>query len=1034
MSRISLVLVMVGVLCIFDARSQSVITGKVVDKAENQPIPGVAVLEQGTSNGTITDVSGNFSLSVGANAQLIFSFVGYESQTISINGRSTINVEMSTNVTELNEVVVTALGVEREKKALGYSITEVGGEEVSTVKESNVINSLAGKVAGVVVSPSTFGPGSSSRVVLRGNNSLTGNNQPLYVIDGVPMDNSGFGSSNQNIADEYSRADYGNGIADVNPDDIASISVLKGANAAALYGSRASNGVILITTKKGGARKGLGVGFSSSVMFSDPLVLPEFQNQYGQGAQGSVDLSSGNSWGAPLDGSQKPYFAQESKAYSAQPDNVKNFFRTGSSIINTLTLSGGNEKANLRFSYTNALANSILPNSEVNKHNFNMRAYAELTDKLSFDGKVTYANIKGTNRPTLGTEGIMSDLYTIPRNVDINDLKDYQWDESLAVRSYTLLPDGSPATDTSNPYWVLYNDHNDDVRNRTYGYFKVNYQFTDNFSAFGRIGGDFVDQNIETVNSYGHWFYGTGRFSYGTSKSKEINADFLLSYNDKLSDKFSFSMNVGGNHRYEEDLNYKFKGTGFKIPTQPTVESAITLLPTYSFLKPKKVNSLYGSAQLSFQETVFLDITARNDWSSSLPADNMSYFYPSASLSVLVNEFIDPDQNFLNFMKIRGSWAQVGNDTDPYQLANINTLDAQGYLGRTTLSRKDTYFDENIGPEQVTTVETGVEWKMLNNRIYGEFTYYHIKSKDLIWGVGVSASNGYKYHNTNVGYMTNQGVEILLGGSPIQTNDFSWGVSVNMAHNRNQLEELIGDVDNYMFSNTNGGTVIVQATAGGGFGDIYGTDYMRDPQGNVVINADGTPRASSEKVYLGNYQPDWVGGLMNTFTYKDFTLRLLIDARIGGEVYSGADASLDVAGVSERSLQYRQEGVVLDGVVETTPSDAEQPVYEQNTTNVNAQQYFEALSGVASNYVYDQTNIRMREVSLMYRLPQSIIGNTFIKSATIGLIGRNLFFLSKKIDNFDPESSYSTTSFGQGVLFYNMPTTRNYGFSVSVNF
>ncbi|UII32706.1 SusC/RagA family TonB-linked outer membrane protein [Fulvivirga ulvae] len=1025
-----LFIMVIGFCFIIQAKAQVVVSGKVIDASENEPLPGVTVLVEGTSNGTITDSDGNYKIEVKENQSIFFSFVGYESQTIPVSNQSVIDVALMPDITQLTEVVITALGVEREKKALGYSLTEVDGEEVSTVKETNVINSLAGKVAGIVVSPNTFGPGSSTRVIIRGNNSLTGNNQPLYVVDGVPMDNAGFGSSNQDIADEYSRADYGNGIADINPDDIASISVLKGPNAAALYGSRASNGVILITTKKGTDRKGLGVSFSSSVMFDKPLVLPEFQNEYGQGSQGSHDLTSGSSWGAPLDGSSKPYFTGENRPYAAQPDNVKDFFRTGSNVINTLSLTGGNENASVRFSYTNAQANSILPNSDISKHNFNLRSFVKLTDKLSFDSKITYANIEGHNRATLGTEGVVANIYSVPRNIDFSDLKDFQQDGSFAVRSYRLTPEGDLATDTPNPYWVLNNDRNDDVRNRTYGFFKMDYQFTDNFSAFARIGGDFTDQNIETVNSYGHWFYGTGRFSYGTSKSKEINADFLLSYNKNFGGDLAFSANFGGNHRYEEDESYVVRGDGFKIPTQATLPSATNLFPEYSFRTPKEVNSLYGSAQIAYRETLFLDVTARNDWSSALPSDNRSYFYSSASLSVLINEFIDSNQNFLNFTKVRASWAQVGNDTDAFQLANTYTLDTQGYLGRTSLFREETLYDPNIKPEQVSTIEFGLEWKMLNNRIYGDFTYYDIKSEDLIWGVRISENTGYKYYNTNVGEMTNKGVELLIGGTPIKTPDFTWDISLNMAHNTNELVELIEDVDNYAFSTTNGGAVVVQATAGGGFGDIYGTDYARDPNGNIIVNAAGIPVSGSERVYLGNYQPDWVGGLSNSFTYKNLSFKFLIDARIGGEVFSGADAALDASGASERTLQYRTDGVVLDAVVNT--GTAEEPVYEQNTSNITAQQYFGALP--ASEYVYDQTNVRMREMSLVYRFPHSIIGNTFIKGASVGLIGRNLFFLTKKIDNFDPESSYSTTSFGQGVLFYNLPTTRSYGFSVTIDF
>lgn len=1007
--------------------AQVQVSGKVTDAGDGAPLPGASILEKGTTNGVVTDIEGNYKITVANGATLVMSFIGYSTVETAIGGRTTVDVAMTSDATQLGEVVVTAFGVEREKKSLGYAMTEVDGSDVATVKTTNVVEALAGKVAGLVVSPNTFGPGSSTRVILRGNNSLTGQNQPLYVVDGIPMDNAGFGNSSQanDAGDfdtgEFSRTDFGNGPGDINPDDIESISVLKGPNAAALYGSRASNGVILITTKKGTNRKGIGVSFSNSTMFDNPLLLPQLQNEYGQGSNGTVDITSGSSWGPRLDGSDQPYFTGN-RAYNPEPDNVKNFFETGSTLINTLTLEGGNETSSLRFSYTNMDANAMLPNSGVKKNSFSLRGYTEMTDKLSFDSKVSYVITEGKNRPTLGTEGVLANLYTMPRNITLSDLEDFQ-NPDLSVRSYR---DGS-----GNPYWVMNHDRKEDERTRLLGFFKANYQLNENLSAFARIGGDFTTFKLEDVNQYGHWFYGGGRLTFSEDKSQEINADFLVTYDKRFSD-FNIVANFGGNMRNLQTSGWRISGDQFKVPTFPQVASLTNVNPTYYPVQEKRVNSLYGSAQFSYADIVFLDLTARNDWSSTLPSSNRSYFYPSASLSFLVNEVIDPDQRIFDLAKVRMSWAQVGNDTDPYQLENTFIVEgaSNSYNGLTIARRDPTEFSLNLVPEEISTIEFGLEWKMFNNRIYGDFTYYDITSKNLIWSINTDGSMGFTKRNINVGELNNKGIELLIGGTPVANSDLTWDVALNLAHNENTLVELIDDTEYYTFSTTNGNRVSVRAQVGGGFGDIYGTSYLRDDSGNIVVNDSGIPIVSSEQTVLGNYQPDWTGGLTNTITYKGVTLNFLIDARIGGEVYSGTDASLDGSGVSTRSLEYRTEGVVLDAVENI--GTAEAPEYVANTNSITAQQYFGAASGEVANYIYDQTNIRMREASLTYRLPSSILSKTPIRTASIALVGRNLFFLHKKMDNFDPESSYSTTAFAQGVMFFNMPTARSIGFTLNI--
>ena len=1009
---------------------QKTISGTVTSADDGSTLPGVSVVVKGTTSGTITDMNGHYTITVPADARVLeFSFVGMATKEVEIGDKTTIDVVMEPSNVELDEVVVTSLGISKEKKALGFAVSEVSGKDLSTVKQTNVVNSLSGRVAGVVITESPSGPAGGTRVIIRGNNSLTGNNQPLYVVDGIPIDNSGFGSANGSGTANYRRDDYGTGISDINPDDIASITVLKGPNAAALYGSRAANGVILITTKKGKAQKGIGVNFSSSTEFSHPLLLPHYQNEYGQGSDGNtyndVDelRNHGGSWGARMDGSNQIYWTGETRPYVPQPDNVKDFFQTGSNLVNTLALEGGNDSYTLRFGYTNNHARSILPNAGLTRNSFDLRAVGHISKKLTVDAKVTYFVQKANQRPFQGTEGVMAYLYDIPRNLDINDLKDYQ-NPDYSVRTYTNGTNG-------NPYWVQYHDVNKDTRNRTLGFAKATYEFTDWLSAFVRIGTDFVSQKIETINQYGHWFYSTGRFNFRTYNTNETNADFLFMFNKDLGSDFNLSANFGGNMRINTREHMGIYGDDFKIPTKPTTASARELIPSYTPLVKKRVNSLYGSLSLSYNNFLYLDVTGRNDWSSTLPKNNWSYFYPSVSLSVLLNKFIDPDASILDLLKIRGSWAKVGSDTGPYQLDIYYNLQQNGYLGLTTLSRPSVKMNPDLKPEQTSSLEFGLEFRMFKNRLYGDLSYYNIKSEDLIMDVPVSPSTGYSRFRSNVGQMSNKGFEMMLGGIPVQTDKFSWDISLNFSHNKNTLDELIEGVDKYIFSTTNAGNVVVQATVGGGYGDIYGTDWLRTDDGRMVVDAQGRPLATSDKVYLGNYQPDWVGGITNTFRFYGFTLNALLDMRFGGQLFSGTDASLDASGVTTRSLQYR-DGVTLDAVYNTgTPDD---PVWTENTTEITGQQYWGSVAGIASNYVYDQTFVMLREMSLTYTLPKKLFENNFIGSLSVGLIARNLGFLYKDMENFDPISSYSTSNFAQGILYFTLPTTRSFGFNVNIKF
>lgn len=1015
------------ILCIsaFSLSAQNItVRGTVTDK-DNEPLIGATVVVEGnTSQGTVTDIDGKYELpNVRGNANLVFSYVGMKAQTVAVNGRTTIDVVLDDDAEMLDEVVVTALGLSREKKALGYAVTEIKSDNLSAIKDNNPVSSLTGKVPGIVISQSGAGIGSGSRVIIRGNNSISANNQPLIVLDGIPLDNTGENSG----GDVYESKVSGGGISDINPEDIESISVLKGPNAAALYGSRAGNGVILITTKKGSMKKGLGISVNSNITFDSPMTLPKYQNEYGQGTQGFVpanviDLKNeSGSWGAKLDGSEQLYYTGEKRAYSAVNNNVRDFFRTGTRYINSVALESGSDKYNVRFSYTNNSTQSILPESNLKNNTFNLRAFANLTDKFNIDAKVTYFIQDMHNQPSVGSQGIMAYVLTMPRNIALSDLRNYQ----DLTKGYNSLSYSSLG---ANPYWMLLHDRWDQRKEHMLGFVKATYQFTPYLSAFARVGTDITGTKTESVNQYGHHFKKTGALNFNKWRSSETNADFLIMFDKRITEKFNLAANFGGNHSYRTYEYSGISGEDFKIPTRATVANLRTVNPpSYTPLEEKTVNSLYLSASLSYANFLYLDLTARNDWSSTLPAQNRSYSYPSISTSVVLSEAFRMPQ-WVDFLKLRGSWAQVGNDTSPYQIFEYYNLAGDGYLGTTQVSKLNVKLNPNLRPEKIASAEAGLEFRLWKNRFYGDFSIYDIKTTDLIFDVDVAKATGYDKFRENIGEMQNKGVELMLGVIPVQTKDFTWDVSMNFSKNKNTLNKLTEDLKNIEMNKTNSGNVVVQATVGGGYGDIYGTDWKKNEKGEIVLNSEGKPLASSEKIYLGNAQPKWLGGITNTLIYKNLSLRFLIDGRFGGEIYAQTNAALDGSGVSERSLQYRDGGIKLNGVIENSGA------YTPNDKTITAEQYWGNVSGIASEYIYKQTNVRLREFALSYSLPKNLLHKTFIEGASLSLIGRNLFFFYKELPDFDPESSLGTSNRAMGIASYNLPVPRSIGFNINLKF
>ncbi len=1003
----------------FSVQAQT-ISGTVTDE-NGVPLPGATVTIEGTSDGVSTDFDGNYSINASSGDTLVFSFVGYESVSTVVGSSTTVDAQLSPD-NALDEVVVTALGISRQKKSLGYGITELSSDQINTVKDHNIANSLAGKVPGLNLTQSGM-IGAGSRIVIRGNNSLSGNTQALIVVDGVPINADGINSGGS----VYNNNITGGGISDINPNDVESISVLKGPNAAALYGSRAGNGVILITTKKGSSEKGLGITINTNTTMDTPMELPKFQNVYGQGTAGNAATVIGDmvrdSWGPKMDGSSQLYFTGENKAYTAQPNNVKDFYETGVKTINSIAIESSSGKTDYRFSYTNNNTTSILPNSTLESHNFNIRANTKINDKLSIDSKATYFTQQIHHRGRSGTEGVVRLIHNMPRNVIPSDLRKYQMDNPASDADYRVITYDKPGTSTGNPYWLLYNDVDDERRGRFLGFSKVNYQFNDWLSGFIRIGADVTNVDTYWVRQPGHHYYPTGRLQRSGNRSGELNSEFLLTANRDLTEDLNMVLNVGGNlskRTYEAISNF---GEDFKINSRAFLSNTVTQTVTETPQQVKKVNSAYASANFGYQGWAYLDVTARNDWSSTLGADNRSYFYTSVNAALLLEDYIDPNNTLFDLFKVRASVANVGNDTSPYQLVQTFSVPGQGYLNLTTLNSPSTRLNPNLLPENIESTEFGLEFAMFNNKLNFDVSIYDIKTTDLIFSVPVPAATGYSFFLENVGEVTNSGVEINLGGTILDTGSVTWNSNLFWSKNDNKLVSLIDDLDTLVYVTSNSGNMSVQAKVGGGIGDIYGTVWEKNDAGQNVVTATGRPQATAANNYLGNAQPDWLGGWNNTINFGNFNVNFLIDARYGGVIYSQDSQDYDRFGVSERSLLYRESGVTLNGVNAAGAA---------NTASMTGQEYWTSWSAIAENNIYKQDNIRLREFSVGYNVPNA--SSLGLDSMYVQLVGRNLFYFDKAADDIDPESMLGNNIRGQGISGGNLPTTRSLGLNLTLKF
>lgn len=986
--------------------AQNTITGTVVSCEDQSTLPGVSVVVKGTTNGTITDIDGNFSLNANVSDVLVFSFVGMLTEEVTVSGTDAINVSLCQDLVGLDEVVVTALGIEKKSRGLTYSTQQVKADELTRSKDVNMINSLAGKSAGVVITKSSSGVGGSSKVNIRGNRSASGSNQPLYVIDGIPMYNGSAAQPSTTIGgtNDAGARDAGDGIGNLNPDDIESINILKGASASALYGSQAANGVIVITTKKGKAGS-TNVTFNSSTTLENVTSLPELQDSYGMS-------DGGYSWGA---------------ATGSAGHDPKEYFNTGVTTINSLSVSSGAEKMQTYFSYANTLANGVVADNQLKKHNFNFRETAKIfNDRVSLDASVNLVNQTVNNRPTPGGFYFnpLVGLYRFPRGEDINPYKDgyevYDTERNLMAQNWHKDVD----TWEQNPWWLTHRVPSEDVRNRVISSLTAKVDITENINFQARGSADFTSDKYEqhiyaTTTPSLSATNGNGRFIMHDNSVLLLYGDAMLNFNKDFNDlSLTASIGTSINETKIQSTLLDSRDDGLEIANVFSVGNMLGIGYLEETKGKEQTRSVFGTAQLGFRDYLFLDITGRNDWSSSLAYTNSmekGFFYPSVGLTAVLTDMIDMPEA-ITFGKVRASYSSVGNSIPRYLSYPTHTSGAGGSL----IYNSEAPFTD-LKPEISSSLEFGTEWRFVENKLTFDFTYYKTNTKNQFFRLPAESGSGYSWFYVNSGNIENTGIEMVLGLHPLNSGDIQWKNYFNFATNKNEVIELHPDMEFFNFGNQTSSSYWMRMEEGGEFGDIYGITFDRDDSGELILDDNGLPTKSADFSKIANANPDFSLGWNSQITYKNFGLNFLIDGRFGGEVISMTQADLDQWGTSQTSADARNKGYVeYDG--------------QQFTDLQGFYSIVGGRDGVSEYYVYDATNIRLRELSLSYNLPKSLFGESdVIKGASLSLIGRNLFFIYKDAP-YDPDATLSTGNDLQGVDVFGMPTTRSFGFNLKLSF
>jgi TonB-linked SusC/RagA family outer membrane protein len=999
------------------------VTGIVTDADTGEPLPGVNIMIQGTTTGTVTDVNGRYSLTAEENASLVFSFVGYESVVMPVEGRIQINVRLVPSLMALDEVVVSALGIRRDRRGLPYAITEVGGEDFTQAREINLGSALTGRIAGVNATSQATGPGGSSHVIIRGSGSLAGSVQPLYIINGVPIDNSGHGS-----AGTYGGRDGGDGLSSLNPDDIQSISVLKGGSAAALYGSRAANGVILITTKSGRAEQGIGVEFSSSYTNETVIDYTDWQYEYGAGNRGVAPASQTEaigfgrtSWGARLDGSMVMNPDGVERPYVGHPNNVRNFYDTGGTFTNTLAITGG-EAVNFRFSASNMDHNGVVPNSSMGRNTFNLRANAALADRLTFEGSAQYSIENVLNRTPIAdfTRNPNAAVGVIASSVDVRTLAP-GYDE----RGYETH--WSDYVFVANPYFATSKVSTEDERQRFIGSFSTQYDITDNIYARARLGMDHYNRSSENINPSGSLIDERGSVSSGLNIRYETNLEFILGFNRRF-EPFSVVAFVGGNQMYSQNNTRNLASGDLNVPFRYFIANGSN--PTFSHgFSEQAINSVFGSADIGFNDYLYLTMTGRQDWFSTLAIESNSLFYPSVGLSFVFSDVWEGRPAWMNYGKIYSSWAQVGSGApSPYGLDLEYVAQTQSHLGQPLMSIRGNTIPARLTPYTSTTIEFGLEMRALDGRMFGEIALYEQTTTDDIVNATIPRPSGYTAVALNVGEIRNRGIEFTLGGTPVRTaNGFRWGINYNMAYNDSEVLKISDELTSIQRARARSLNGFIFHFEGEPYGMIAGFRALRDANGNVVYNPVNGMPLQSEFTSLGRGIPPLTIGLSNNLRYNNFFLDFMLDSKWGAKIYSTAHVNGAFFGLDKRTVEnnVRETGITVSGV---------DPGGNPYSATVSAQDYYQNTSfRITEDYVSDAGFIKLRQFSFGYTVPRSLLAGTPIQHADISLVGRNLLMLYSQVEGIDPESSYNAAN-AYGLENFGVPPARSFGINLMVRF
>ena len=1076
--RIHLFLLALAIGVIQGAAQVTTVRGIVTTEEDGEPVIGASVIVKGTALGTVTDVNGRFELSglPPSATRLLISYISLMAKEVAIAPQVSVTLKSDTHL--LDEVVVTALGISREKKALGYTAQEVKQDALVQGKDNNLLNSLSGKIAGVRIT-NTQGDVGSSRIVIRGETSIAGENQPLFIVDGIPVDNSQLNARS-------SGRDFKNAIADLNPEDIKTLTVLKGPNAAALYGARAAHGAIVITTKGGDKRqKGIGITLHSSTQVSFVATLPEFQNLFGQGAGGRFSYVDGKgagvndgvdeSWGPRLDiGLLIPQFDSPLDAdgnrvatpWVSHPNNVRDYFRMGISTNNGISVARGDDKYQFRVGYNYEKQVSIVPDAGTNKTNISLNTDYHLAKWIVVGATANYIvytapSLPGSATPSgsnVRSNSPMLQFLWFGRQVDTNSLKaDYtrNWNSSYY----------------DNPFWSASYNTQSQERHRLIGDLHAEFRLTDGLNVRFRTSTDWYNDRRKSKVKWGSAGAGSpyGSYAEDAYTVKENNTEVLASYIKQLNKNWGIDALLGFNVRNKQyENNYQAAPRLAVADLYTLTNSRDPLISSNDFYRLRQYG-LYGSIQLDYRRWAFLNITGRNDWSSTLPVDNNSYFYPSVTASVLLSEAFGWRSKAVNYLKIRGGWSQVGADANPYQLATVFTSET-AFNGNPLQSSSTIGMNPNLKPEKTSSIEAGFEAAFWDNRLYLDFTYYKTDSRNQILKLATTAASGYTSQVRNAGHIRNRGYEIQLGAVPIQTSKgFRWNLDLNYGANSSKVVKLDdeGLITSYQLYSSG---IQILASVGEAYGTLFGTSYVRDANGNVVVDANGLPKISTTNKTLGKFTPDWTGGISNTFSYRSLSLSFLIDASVGGSIFSntnktgkytgvlantlsGRDAEhgglwyytaamgnnvrlpespsysvssdgLYYAQVNGQSTRVYQDGIMVEGVTESG---------SKNEEVVSAEKYYHRIYSIAEANVYDASYVKLREVALSYRLPRLWTQKLHLQEASVTLTGRNLWTIYKSVPNIDPESAL-TTGNAQGVEAYSLPTTRSFGVNLSVKF